>query len=304
MRRILLATDGSEDAALAARAAADISKGTSSELQVVHALQPLSPYVYPAGVTPEVYSQVRDLREREARDLLDEQVKLMESAGGRVTEAHVRQGSAADEILDLAGKLEASLIVMGSQGLGPVKRTLMGSVSEGVVHHALCPVLVTRGGPDAWPPQRIIIGDDGSEMAKEAGEIAASIAKLSGAKTLLVRVYPRLPEVDIEGRELNARMTDDDLHREERSLEDRTSSLERVSGTRPRSRIAVGDAATVLLEAAEEESAERTLIAVGSRGLSTLRRLRLGSVSTKVLRAAKGPVLISPLPGGKAENRS
>jgi nucleotide-binding universal stress UspA family protein len=269
MRRILLATDGSEDAALAARAAADISKGTSSDLQVVHALQPLSPHVYPTGVTPEVYSQVRDLREREARDLLDEQVKLMESAGGRVTEAYVRQGPAADEILDLAGKLEAGLIVMGSQGLGPVKRILMGSVSEGVVHHALCPVLVTRGGPDAWPPQRIIIGDDGSEMAKEAGEIAASIAELSGAKTLLVRVYPRLPEVDIEGRELNARMTDDDLHREERSLEDRTSSLERVSGTRPRSRIAVGDAATVLLEAAEEERAERTLIAVGSRGLSS-----------------------------------
>jgi nucleotide-binding universal stress UspA family protein len=52
--------------------------------------------------------------------------------------------------------------------------------------------------------------------------------------------------------------------------------------------------ATWLLEAAEEGAPERTLVAVGSRGLGAIGRMRLGSVSTKVVHAAKGPILVHP----------
>jgi nucleotide-binding universal stress UspA family protein len=197
-----------------------------------------------------------------------------------------------DEILDLAGELEAGLIVMGSRGMGPVKRLVLGSVSEGVVHHARCPVLLVRGGEEAWPPARIVVGEDGSNSSRSAGELAAVIARFSEAKGLLVRVYPTLPERDLEGRELDPRMVDDELRREKRALEARATEIEDASGIRPRARIAVGDPAACLIEAAEEDAPERTLIAVGSRGLGAVQRMRLGSVSTKVLRAAKGPVLV------------
>lgn len=91
-------------------------------------------------------------------------------------------------------------------------------------------------------------------------------------------------------------MTDDELRREERALEGQAESFESAQGMRPRIRLAVGDPASVLLEAAEEEEggAQRTLLAVGSRGLGALRRMRLGSVSTKILHAAEGPVLVYP----------
>ena len=56
----------------------------------------------------------------------------------------------------------------------------------------------------------------------------------------------------------------------------------------------MGDPAAILLEAAEEGVAEKTLVAVGSRGLDAMQRVRFGSVSTKVLHAAKGPVLVYP----------
>jgi nucleotide-binding universal stress UspA family protein len=179
-----------------------------------------------------------------------------------------------------------------------VKSLLLGSVSEGVVHHAPCPVLVTRSGQEAWPPERVVIGDDGSEAAKEAGELAASIGKLFAARGLLVQVYPRLLDVAIEGRELNARLVDDELRREERDLEARATRVEEYLAKRPKIRIAtVGDPAAVLLEAAEEEDIpEKTLLAVGSRSLGLLKRARLGSVSTKALRAARGPVLVCPPP--------
>ena len=293
--KVLLATDGSKDAALATRAATDISKETDSELHVVHVLPRFPRYAYP-GVTPDVYSYVLDKTLREARDLLDEQVERIKDSGARVTDTHARRGPTADEVLDLAENLEAGLIVVGSRGLGSVKRLVVGSVSESIVHGAVCPVLVLRGGLDAWPPEKIILGDDGSQAAKGAGKLAAGMGKLFDVKALLMRVYPQLPEIDAEGRKFGARMADDELRREEHALTDRAVEIENAFGIRPKVRITVGDPAVALLKAAEEGAPERTLIALGSRGLDALQRLRFGSVSTKVLHAANGPVLVHPPP--------
>jgi hypothetical protein len=65
---------------------------------------------------------------------------------GKMTQAHARRGSPATEIASLAGELGVGLLVMGSRGLGGIKRALMGSVSESVVNHAHCPVMVVRHG--------------------------------------------------------------------------------------------------------------------------------------------------------------
>ena len=101
--------------------------------------------------------------------------------------------------------------------------------------------------------------------------------------------------MDLEGRALDARMVDDELGREEGKLEERAGWLEENLGVQPRVRIDVGDPTAGLLAAAEEvRGGEQTLLAVGSRGLGPIGCARLGSVSTKVLRAAKGPVLICP----------
>jgi nucleotide-binding universal stress UspA family protein len=53
-------------------------------------------------------------------------------------------GKAASEIVELAEELGAGLVVVGSRGLGGIRRALMGSVSDSVVRHAHCPVLVVR----------------------------------------------------------------------------------------------------------------------------------------------------------------
>jgi nucleotide-binding universal stress UspA family protein len=285
--RILLATDGSEDANLAARAAIELSNRTASELHVVH--------VWHDVPTPHFHSFVRAQLRQEAEETLLEQLERIEQAGGTVAEAHLREGRTIDEILDLSEELEVGLLIVGSRGLGGVKRILLGSVSEGIVHHSHRPVLVMRGGQDAWPPSRVIVGDDSSEDAREAGKLAASIGELFGATALLVRAYPRLPETDPEGRELDPRMVEDALRRKQRALKARAAEIEEASGIRPRAKIADGDPAGSLIEAAEEAAPERALIAVGSRGLDAVQRLRLGSVSTKVLRASRGPVLVVSL---------
>jgi nucleotide-binding universal stress UspA family protein len=279
--KILLATDGSEDAKLAARAAADLSEKTGAELHVIHAWR----YVPYPLLEPEHY-------EEEAWRLLKEQTHQI--AGATVKESHLKMAPAVDAIIDLGEEIGADLIAVGSRGHGAIGRLLLGSVSEGVVHHTTRPVLVLRGGQDSWPPKRIVIGDDGSEAAKRAGELAASIGGLLGARTALVRAYPELPETDPVGRALDPRAVDDALHRAEQDLHERAEELGRLAGRRPTMEIAAGDAAVALLEEAREGDEARALVAVGSRGLGLARRLRLGSVSTKVLRAAGGPVLVYP----------
>src|SRR3712207_9215315 len=80
-----------------------------------------------------------------------------------VAGAHLRKGRPAEEIVALAEELDAGLVVLGSRGLGLVKRLVVGSVAEGVVSLAPCPVLVVRGGEAAWPPSRVVVGDRSEE---------------------------------------------------------------------------------------------------------------------------------------------
>ena len=135
--KILLATDGSREAQLAATTAADLADSTNSELHVVYVGELRPTFLAQTEVEPAEL-------EREARGRLDEQVRAIEEAGGTVEEAHLRQGRADEEIVDLAESLGVGLIVMGSRGRGRIRRALMGSVSESVVRHAHCPVTIVR----------------------------------------------------------------------------------------------------------------------------------------------------------------
>jgi len=140
--RILLATDGSPHAELAALTAVDLAESTGSRLHVVAVGRTFSQAVY------EFYTETEEGREalrREAQEILDEQVRKIEEAGGTVAIAHLRMGERRDEaIVHLAEDIGAGLIVMGTRGFGGLKRALMGNVADSVVRHAHCPVLVVR----------------------------------------------------------------------------------------------------------------------------------------------------------------
>jgi nucleotide-binding universal stress UspA family protein len=141
--RILLATDGSEEADLAALRAVDLADATHSELHVVHVgVVPTFLKSYPGtlGYNRKLYEQIEEV----SRELLRKQSLRVKAAGGTVAGSHLRMGEVDLEILALAEELGAGLIVMGCRGLGGVRRALMGSVSDSVVRHAHCPVLVVR----------------------------------------------------------------------------------------------------------------------------------------------------------------
>jgi nucleotide-binding universal stress UspA family protein len=144
--KILLATDASKDAATAAQMASEIANNSSSELHVLHVGNTKDFHVAPgASVAFAPRTGSFDEIQEQARERLDEAVKQVEEAGGTVAEAHLRLGDPDEEILRFCDEQGGfGLIVMGSRGLTRIKRVVMGSVSESVVRHAHCPVLVAR----------------------------------------------------------------------------------------------------------------------------------------------------------------
>jgi nucleotide-binding universal stress UspA family protein len=142
---ILLATDGSEEAQLAASRAVDLADATDSELHVVHVgVLPLflESYRYPGtlGYDRKLYEQI----EEESRELLRKLSWQVEAAGGAVAGAHLRMGMVALEIVALAKELGVDLIVMGCRGHRGIRRAIEGSISDAVIRRAPCPVLVVR----------------------------------------------------------------------------------------------------------------------------------------------------------------
>jgi nucleotide-binding universal stress UspA family protein len=135
--KILLATDGSEEAERASAIAINLAKTHHAELHVVF-VEPALPMIDqfaepgPEGTQPE------------SRQLLDEQVRHIEEVGATIAETHLRLGRPDAQIVQVGEEIGADLIVLGSRGHGGVRRALMGSVSDGVVRYAHCPVLVVR----------------------------------------------------------------------------------------------------------------------------------------------------------------
>ena len=161
--KILLATDGSEGADLAASRAVELARRTGSELHLVHVGQaPAFLMSDPGtrgynrmlfrtrGFNRMLYEEIED----EARELLRKLSWRVKVAGGDVAGAHLRMGEADLEIVGLAKKLGADLIVMGCRGRRGIRRAIGGSVSDAVIRRAPCPVLVVPSNEMAETPER------------------------------------------------------------------------------------------------------------------------------------------------------
>jgi nucleotide-binding universal stress UspA family protein len=142
--RVLLATDGSPDATLAARSAIELCERTGSELHVVHVGEYLPTYF---AYTEEEPAELR----RNAQRLLEGQAESIRAAGGTVAGTHLRLGRPAEQIIDLSEDIGTGIIVVGSRGQGALRRAVLGSVSENVVRYAHCPVFVVRAEEGTRP---------------------------------------------------------------------------------------------------------------------------------------------------------
>ena len=145
--KILLATEGSSEASLALTTAADMANSTNSELHVAYVFPTAVQRPFPNPITSrprEMLDHELDEAMHQAQRFLDQQVDKVKKEGVGVAEAHLVRGRPDRELVHLSEEIGAGLIIMGSRGLGGVRRALMGSVSDSVVRHAHCPVMIVR----------------------------------------------------------------------------------------------------------------------------------------------------------------
>ncbi|MBX3302393.1 MAG: universal stress protein [Nitrospira sp.] len=282
--KILAATDGSKYGRWAIEWLADMPFIVQPVVRILHVVDVASvraPFmVQPiiAGTERYVQSEVTRL-EKAAKGAKEESVALLAKLGlnGGVT---VERGAVAGTIMKYAER-GASLLSIGSRGLDALDRFMLGSVSNHAIHHAPCSVLVVKERPR--PVRRIVLAIDGSAASDKAlrflmRQINPTPDGPDRAPMLVTVVhampYLKYPEVKEAGKRLMQRYGD---------------KLAR-SGFQIREALRLGKPADEILSVAKREKAD--LIVTGAKGLGAIRRVLLGSVSTRVVQHAHCGVLV------------
>lgn len=196
-------------------------------------------------------------------------------------------GNVVGTLLELAETESAAEVVIGSHGHGRASEALIGSVSQHVARHAVCPVVVVRP-PKRRDSGRIVVGLDGSAMSEAALEYACCRAEGTGELVSALHGWKvHVPSTDVFSSE--ARSVTDALEERQVLVGESVAGIREshpdvvvVSEAVP---VAPGD---VLVDA----SANASLVVVGSRGRGFFSGMLLGSVSQDVLHRARCPVAI------------
>ena len=191
LRTVLCPTDFSDVSARAETYAAALARHYDASLHLLH-VDPPMPVMAPYGEIPvdaRMFEEQREVAEAEL-------VKAGERAraGGLTVETTMKGGHPAREILALADRAQADMLVIGTHGRGGVEHLLLGSVAEKIMRKAACPVLVVPPGAPGDSDalfSRILCPIDGSAASAHALTYALSLAQeTDGHVTLLYVVEP------------------------------------------------------------------------------------------------------------------
>lgn len=276
-RRILLATDGSEQSAAAAGITAGIAARSRAAVKVVHVWN-LEVHHRHGYWDVEVRS--------EARKLIDSVIALMHRAGVKAEGEilHADSDDVASAVAGEARELDADLVVVGSRGLSDWQSMLRHSVSHQLLVKLDCPLLVVHSpGAPAGAPQRLLLAVAGGDDVAPAVAAAAAVAS-PGSKVLVVHVAQVVLGAQGYGyvepeEEASATVA--------RTVAGLTEAGISASGMVAHS-THVGEVVTSI---AGEWDAD--LVVLGSSRMGDLASLVFGSVSHEVLHTSALPVLIA-----------
>lgn len=142
--KILLAIDDSKFSKAATNSIVKLAPPPETQVRVLNVVEPPSVLVARGmgGYSPNL-RMVWEAQRKNAQALVTKVARQLRRKGFKPTTSIV-QGEPRGKIVDVASRWNADLIVLGSHGHRGLKRFLMGSVSDAVVHHAHCSVLVVR----------------------------------------------------------------------------------------------------------------------------------------------------------------
>ncbi|KAM3278123.1 hypothetical protein ACQJBY_045779 [Aegilops geniculata] len=151
MMKVVVAVDASEESLHALSWALDnvVRLHPGASVVVVHAQHRVDHFVYPvaahglAYAPPTALDSMRRAQEENSRRVVARALDVCRQKQASATAAVV-EGDPKEAICEAVEEMRAHLLVLGSRGLGMIKRALLGSVSDYLAHHACCPVLIVK----------------------------------------------------------------------------------------------------------------------------------------------------------------
>jgi nucleotide-binding universal stress UspA family protein len=245
----------------------------------------------------KILQEAREMVQEESETLLAQSAERLRKAGWTVS-TEVRDGHPAEEIVVAAEEHGIDLIVMGCHGLSGINRVFLGSISDTVLKHAHCSVLIVKSplvSGDAAVRARarqalhVLLAYDGSDAARKAVEFCAALPFGEADEVAIISV---LPYIGLYRQDIRQRLSG--IWREkkrqaaqalERAAREPNWTTSFVSTQLRESR----DVSQAILNAASE--LETDLLVLGYKGKGAIEKFLLGSITAGIVHHAPCSIL-------------
>ena len=303
--KILVGVDFSRDSREAVRFVSVIQFTSGSELSIAHIIK-VSKELHDLSQSVDLEEGIRTVRQQsrhQATKHVHRLQNVLPQPNLKLT-IDVKEGSVGEELESLLIKKRIDLAVLGTRGIAGIKRFLLGSVSEGILLHAPCSVLIVRGQA-RWLQRglRILMAIDESSESQTALQFLNQLQFPVNSELILFHVVEPVDYQVVQdnygivklGRQEQVTLANFEKERWMRLEKSRKALLKdaqrkmRIKKVKGES-ISTGVAAEEILKAAKRFRSD--LIVMGSRDITGIKRTFLGSVSQKVVRHASCSVLV------------
>ena len=277
-KNILIPVDSSTSCLYAKQLAVSIAKNFDSRVKVVHVVS--HDFMHPElkahhNLPPLVLSELDKVYMESGKKILRQAEGLFIHEGISVESELIKAEDPAETILQMSSKEPCSLVIIGNRAKTQSKRYELGSVTEKVSLYSSCPVLITKGKMNI---RHLLVAVDGSKQAITAVDYAVELAKRFKARITLLHVeeagiFKLKPDL--------AKRVGEEILLEAES---------RLNGVTFVKKMKTGTPSEIILKMAW--LGDFDLIVMGSRGISSIKRFLLGSVSADVSMHARTSVLL------------
>jgi len=301
--KILLATDGSDSA------------NTAIDYLLTFPLPPGSEFILMTVIEKEIYHSKKktelsteqlEMLEQTKRMLKDNARQLLDAAKERLAAAGlncsslIRAGHPSREVVRIAKKRDVDLVVVGSHGLGGIKRFLLGSVSDQVLAYAPCSVLIVRpltmGADNTEAPQagtvqthRWLLSYDDSPSAKQAVDFCRALPLDPATEITLLTVLPLMTLYRQDIKQRLSWVWQEKKKSAQKALEHLVHDTQWASQRISTRLLEAPDVSQAILEQAEQNQSD--LIVLGHKGKGAIQKFLLGSVTRRIAHHAPCSVL-------------
>lgn len=300
--KILLATDGSDSAKLAVDFLIrfPFPRNSSATVLTVIDTRAFTDDDIMGDLNADQSKLLRDaeqkIREDSEQLLASEATRLQEAGWAGSTE--LRMGDPADAIIQAADELKPDLVVLGSHGMTGIKGFLLGRVSDKVLRHACCSVLIVKpsaklpakkeSGKEAQP-WRILLAYDDSEPAIKAASLCASLPLDENAEVTAVSVMPMIHMYRQDIRQHLNSIWQQKRRAAEAALKDAVNKLHWSTPNVSTELLESTDVSQELLDTATRTGCD--LVVLGYKGKAAVKRFLLGSITSRIAHHAPCSVL-------------